>query len=307
MVVTFCRMTQQEAEEIAAWHYPPPYDFYDMTADEEDYEAFIDPHRRSAHTYSAYKAGMLIGFFTIHPTSEETVDVGLGLRPDLTGQGRGASFVAAGLDFAERRCGARVFTLSVAAFNERAVEVYRRAGFKETHRFDQKTNGGTYPFIAMKKDEGGCSAVALHHFHLKADWPGGRNEVGRIESDKLKTEISIPKEMDGPDVGTNPDEMLLGAAATCYIITLAAMIERADLPLQEMDMTSEGQVDVTDGVFTYKKIIHRPRVVLKQEAGETDLKKLHRLVEKAEKTCMISRAIEGNVALELVADVTVAS
>nr|WP_237416855.1 hypothetical protein [Halobacillus halophilus] len=89
MVVTFCRMTQQEAEEIAAWHYPPPYDFYDMTADEEDYEAFIDPHRRSAHTYSAYKAGMLIGFFTIHPTSEETVDVGLGLRPDLTGQGRG--------------------------------------------------------------------------------------------------------------------------------------------------------------------------------------------------------------------------
>ncbi|SFK56491.1 peroxiredoxin, SACOL1771 subfamily [Halobacillus dabanensis] len=144
--------------------------------------------------------------------------------------------------------------------------------------------------------------MSLHHFHLKADWPGGRNEVGYIESDKLKTEISIPKEMAGPDVGTNPDEMLLGAAATCYIISLAAMIERAGLPLKEMDMQSEGIVDVTDGVFTYKKIIHRPRVVLTVEAGERDLSKLNRLVEKAEKSCMISKAIGGNVEIEMQAD-----
>jgi peroxiredoxin-like protein len=34
------------------------------------------------------------------------------------------------------------------------------------------------------------------------------------------TKISIPKEMNGPGIGTNPDEMLLGAASTCYIIYL---------------------------------------------------------------------------------------
>ncbi len=144
--------------------------------------------------------------------------------------------------------------------------------------------------------------MAFHHFHLKADWPGGRNEVGSIEADKLKTKISIPKEMDGPDIGTNPDEMLLGAAATCYIISLAAMIERAHLPLKEMGMESEGIVDVTDGVFTYKKIIHRPRVILKTEATEKQLTSLKRLVDKAEKSCMISRAIQGNVELEMEAD-----
>ncbi|WP_079477872.1 OsmC family protein [Halobacillus salinus] len=149
--------------------------------------------------------------------------------------------------------------------------------------------------------------MTLHHFHLKADWPGGRNNVGYIESDKLKTKVSIPKEMDGPDVGTNPDEMLLGAAATCYIISLAAMIERADLPLHEMDMDSEGVVDVTDGVITYKKIIHKPRVVLKAGATERHLRQLNRLVEKAEKSCMISRAIEGNVELELQPDTSVIS
>ncbi|MGR9048414.1 OsmC family protein [Halobacillus faecis] len=148
--------------------------------------------------------------------------------------------------------------------------------------------------------------MALHHFHLKANWPGGRNEVGYIESEKLKTKISIPKEMDGPDVGTNPDEMLLGAAATCYIISLAAMVERAELPLEEMDMQSEGMVDVTDGVFTYQKIIHKPRVVLRAEADEKDLSKLNRLIEKAEKSCMISKAIQGNVELEMEADTSIA-
>ncbi|RKQ31516.1 OsmC family protein [Oceanobacillus halophilus] len=141
--------------------------------------------------------------------------------------------------------------------------------------------------------------MAEHHFHLKANWPGGRNSEGYIEAGNLKTKISIPPEMDGPGIGTNPDEMLLGAAATCYIITLAAMIERAKLPLNEMSLESEGIVDVTKGVFTYKKIIHRPSVSLQSQATAEEREKLKQLVEKAEKSCMISRAIQGNVELEL--------
>lgn len=141
--------------------------------------------------------------------------------------------------------------------------------------------------------------MAEHHFHLKADWPGGRNNVGFIDAGNLKTKISIPTGMEGPGVGTNPDEMLLGAAATCYIISLAAMIERANLPLATMDMTSEGIVDVTNGVFTYKKIIHKPVVLLQSDATEQQLSQTEKLVKKAEKSCMITRAIQGNVELEL--------
>src|SRR3954468_7939873 len=97
--------------------------------------------------------------------------------------------------------------------------------------------------------------VAEHHFHLNTDWPGLRNDVGKIEADHLVTAISIPPEMDGPGIGTNPDEMLLGAAATCYIISLAAMLERSNIRAT-LQMTSEGIVDVTNGIFTYEQIIH---------------------------------------------------
>src|SRR5699024_6902232 len=120
--------------------------------------------------------------------------------------------------------------------------------------------------------------MAEHHFYLKAEWPGGRNNVGYIDAGNLQAKVSIPPEMDGPGVGTNPDEMLLGAAATCYVITLAAMIERANLPLQEMSLDSEGIVEVENSVITYKKIIHKPTVVLTNQASPENYRMLTKLV-----------------------------
>ncbi|MGN7175289.1 hypothetical protein BK139_22710 [Paenibacillus sp. FSL R5-0490] len=141
--------------------------------------------------------------------------------------------------------------------------------------------------------------MAEHHFHLKAHWPGLRNDVGEIETGGLITKVSIPPEMNGPGIGTNPDEMLLGAAATCYIITLAAMMERSRIEKDDLTMESVGVVDVTNGVITYRKIIHRPVIVLKADADEKHLALARKLAQKAEASCMISRAIKGNVEVKL--------
>jgi peroxiredoxin-like protein len=142
--------------------------------------------------------------------------------------------------------------------------------------------------------------MAQHVFHLKAHWPGGRNDTGSIATKNLKTIVSIPPEMDGPGIGTNPDEMLLGAAATCYIITLAAMIERSKVDKIDLTMESEGLVDVTNGVITYEKIVHRPIVTIKQEHPKNISTLLHKLAIKAENSCMISRALKGNVEVEAI-------
>lgn len=141
--------------------------------------------------------------------------------------------------------------------------------------------------------------MAEHVFHLKAVWPGARNSVGFIEAGNLKMNVSIPPEMNGPGVGTNPDELLLGAAATCYIITLAAMLEHNQLEKAALTMKSEGIVDVTNGIITYKKMIHRPHIVLTAEATEKDIQLAYKLTEKAERSCMISRAIKGNVEIDV--------
>lgn len=136
-----------------------------------------------------------------------------------------------------------------------------------------------------------------HSFHMQLQWNGGRNDVGILQAERLQTQISIPPEMDGPGIGTNPDEMLLGAAATCYIITLAAMLERANVPAT-LQMNSEGVVDVTNGVFTYESIQHN--VTIRLEQDQQDVKqRARRLAIKAEETCMISKALKGNVEIGL--------
>jgi peroxiredoxin-like protein len=140
--------------------------------------------------------------------------------------------------------------------------------------------------------------MTQHIFHLKAHWPGGRNDTGSIQTKNLHTLVSIPPEMDGPGIGTNPDEMLLGAAATCYIITLAAMIERSKIEKIDLTMESEGIVEEVNGIITYKKIIHRPVVTIKQNTSEKVIERLQKLTIKAEKSCMISRALKGNVEIE---------
>lgn len=146
-----------------------------------------------------------------------------------------------------------------------------------------------------------------HHFYLKANWPGLRNDVGNIKVGNLESDVSIPVEMNGPGVGTNPDEMLLGAAATCYINTLAAIMENSHLEKENLIMESVGIVEESKSVLTYKKIIHRPYILLKPDASERDVKFALRLAKKAETSCMISRAIQGNVEIELEAKVEISA
>ena len=144
-------MSQEEAEEIAAWRYDPPYDFYDWPADEDDLAELLDPVRRGEGYFSARdSAGKVIGFLGFRPEGD-VVGVGLGLRPDLTGRGLGQSFLEAGLAFAREWFAPRSFRLSVATFNERAIAVYERSGFVATRTFMHETNGGLFSFVEMER------------------------------------------------------------------------------------------------------------------------------------------------------------
>lgn len=137
--------------------------------------------------------------------------------------------------------------------------------------------------------------MAQHHFHYSAQWPGGRNAVGSMESGTLRSQISIATGMGGPGAGTNPDELLLSAAATCYLMTLAAMIERAGVAVQGIALKSEITIDVTNGIFRVKKIIHHPQVVLAADAGTAARARVADLQQQAGARCMLSRALQGNV------------
>jgi ribosomal-protein-alanine N-acetyltransferase len=148
----FRLMSQADAEAIALWHYPEPFSFYDWSADPNDLAELLDPALRADQYFAVEdEAADLVGFFGFKQTSGETLDVGLGLRPDRTGQGLGGAFLEAGLEYARRRFAPEEFTLSVASFNRRAITVYERAGFLNVRVFMHSTNGGEWEFVEMRR------------------------------------------------------------------------------------------------------------------------------------------------------------
>lgn len=92
MNYTFSPLTQRQAEQIAyEWQYNGPFAFYDMPNDEDDLAEFLNPEERTEHYFAVLNKEELIGYYVFEPNAE-VVDVGLGMRPDLTGQGNGTAF-----------------------------------------------------------------------------------------------------------------------------------------------------------------------------------------------------------------------
>jgi len=147
-------MNEKHANDIVTnWHYDDVYSFYDMAADEEDLRIFMDTKNWQNITKAALNEDdELVGWASFYTENDEFW-LSLGLRPDLTGQGLGEEFVTQCVEYAasQYKLTKDTIRLAVAAFNERAIRVYQRAGFVETNRTIRDTHIGRVDFIEMEK------------------------------------------------------------------------------------------------------------------------------------------------------------
>ncbi|KIL51549.1 hypothetical protein KP77_10610 [Jeotgalibacillus alimentarius] len=152
-------MTRTAAEQINEWTYAEPYSLYSMSGDPDDLEELMD-----GSYVAVYANDQLVGYFCYGKHAqvpagkrelyyEDTAytDIGLGLRPALTGSGRGHDFLTAGLKFGRQRYGFGKYRLSVAGFNERAIRLYEQAGFEKTGSFVNQAGEKNIQFFVMKQ------------------------------------------------------------------------------------------------------------------------------------------------------------
>ncbi|MGA4513439.1 OsmC family protein [Staphylococcus caledonicus] len=138
-----------------------------------------------------------------------------------------------------------------------------------------------------------------HDFKVQTKWQGGRDEVGTVNGDVLSEQISIPSSLGGNGTGTNPDEVLVSAASSCYIISLAATLERAKFSNVTLTVDSVGTAIFENGKFRMDKITHYPSISIPDNEKENLKKRLPKLLEIADNNCMISNSIRNNVAIEI--------
>lgn len=132
--------TEEEARELATWAYPPPFDLYDAA----DPATFLTTGAPGEGCYPAVDDdGRLVAFAVLgaearvlgQEPADGVVDVGIGVRPDVTGRGLGGALVGQVVALAAELTGARAARAAVAAFNERSLALCRSAGFEDVRQF----------------------------------------------------------------------------------------------------------------------------------------------------------------------------
>jgi [ribosomal protein S18]-alanine N-acetyltransferase len=150
----FKPMTEAGARLVLNWRYEPPYDFYNLNPTQPDVlirNSFLNP---AYHYYSVFDGqDSLIAYRCFGEDarvpgadySAEALDMGGGLRPDLTGHGLGPQIIHAAMDFARVEFSPRAFRATVAEFNLRAQCACEKVGYMLVQRFIA-TNSGV-PFV----------------------------------------------------------------------------------------------------------------------------------------------------------------
>ncbi len=154
MKLQFASMDRASADAVVAWRYEEPYSVYD--GQPGDVEALMNP----AYRYYTFtnEDDELIGFCCFGGDARvpggayadaDALDVGAGMRPDLTGRGFGADFVDAILDFGLETFSPKALRVTVATFNERAIHVYEQAGFKRIKTFQSGSGESERDYAVM--------------------------------------------------------------------------------------------------------------------------------------------------------------
>lgn len=144
------------AKEILNWQYESPYDFYNLNANTNSIKEFLE--NEYYVVMDTCSKGDLVGFYCIGESAQVPsgaqigaypdgyIDIGIGMKPDLTGKGNGTIFFSFILnqilinpDLPLR--------LTVAKFNHRAIHLYEKFGFVRTAEFKNSSTR----FITMVK------------------------------------------------------------------------------------------------------------------------------------------------------------
>jgi RimJ/RimL family protein N-acetyltransferase len=151
-------MTREYASLIAEWTYDEPYSIYSMDGSKESISELMN----GEYFHVLNTEHILIGFICIGNSARvpggyeigiynnsNYVDVGLGIKPEFTNKGIGFDYLISSIQFIKERFNIWDFQLVVAAFNERAIKVYERAGFVKGVTFKSRVEEQEIDFIVM--------------------------------------------------------------------------------------------------------------------------------------------------------------
>jgi peroxiredoxin-like protein len=97
-----------------------------------------------------------------------------------------------------------------------------------------------------------------------------------------------PVQFGGPGDQWSPETLLVAAAADCFILTFRAIARASNLLWTALDCNAEGRLDRADGTTRFTQLTLHAHLTV---PAATDTEKARRILEKAEKACLIGNSL----------------
>lgn len=139
-----------------------------------------------------------------------------------------------------------------------------------------------------------------YFYSTAVEWTGARH--GSLKSALLPTlEVDAPPEFKGSERAWTPEHLFVGAVNSCFMTTFLAIAENSKLEFVRFNAAAEGKLEKAEGHgFSITEIVLRPKLTLKDSG---DAGRAARILEKAEKHCLISNSVKTEIHLEPEIDV----
>ncbi len=135
---------------------------------------------------------------------------------------------------------------------------------------------------------------STHEYRIEAIGAGGRNGVVHAEGILPAISFSPPPEFQGEVGRWTPEHFLVAAVASCFITTFEGIAQTSYLEFDSLRLSAEGVLAKEDIGWRFTEIRLRPTVTVRKEEHRD---RAVRLLEKAEKSCLVARSLECRVTL----------
>lgn len=132
-------------------------------------------------------------------------------------------------------------------------------------------------------------------FVSSARWANGRNGVATGPDVQPPINFSAPPEFQGEAGVWTPEHFFTTAIATCFVNTFQAIAMFSRFSALALNVSVEGKVEKGEGGYRFTRVTLRPVLTVPSEA---DREQGMRLLEKAEKACLVSRSLNSEMILE---------
>ncbi len=127
-----------------------------------------------------------------------------------------------------------------------------------------------------------------HRFRVVAWWASGRTGIAKSNSAPNAIHFTAPPAFGGLEGRWTPEDLLLGAVASCYTTTFRALAENSKSEYTDLQVEVEGNISKADRGYGFGEILIRANLTIPPAADQALAVKL---LHKAKALCLVSRAL----------------